>query len=1389
MDLRSAPSGISRLSRRGQRKNAMSQCLSQSFRYPTPREGKLINDPIHGHITIDPFCMSVIDTPEFQRLRDLKQLGTSYFVFPGASHNRFEHSLGVGHLAGSLCERFQRDQPELELTDQDVQRVRLAGFAHDLGHGPFSHCFDGEFLPRIFPGRKFSHEDMSCRIFEHLVDQNGIDLDREDINFIKEAITGKQSVFFLFFTFLFLSVHSRPNDLIFHILLVFDADPTLGGCRPTGPRGFLYEIVSNSRNSVDVDKPNPCMSYPCVLCTLPLMSMSRVIGGEICYPAKEAYNVYEMFHTRYSLFKQIYSHRAAKQIEYMITDALEKANPVLHIAERVDDVDEFLKLTDTIVREIENSSDPGLAESQRILSDLRHRRLYKYAYEVLLPSGSGLPKDPRELERYIAGCSEGRLTERDLIVHRMPINYAHKDRNPVDSIHFFQSRAPNESFTIKKDLVSLLIPDKFEEVVVRIDAARQSLLAYVRGARLSDSIMSPKSQHRVPGPIKRAASDPRRVFITPVAATAHAAALTTAATAADSAPSDPERSAPRRRARLADPTDDDAWCVPGSPLGPLTLPPRRVDIAPQQLDSPNPPPAIRAGTPPRVAELAGGGAAAAATCASPEIMAPRRALSTMAPTRAPTAVEQVAPFFFFSTRIGDDMFVFQPRELGEGKCVLEIFRSKEQAGKNIQKTDFVGLLPSLFECFPPEPLLEASSFPLQTYIQLLSLSHLIRTRVRGTLRELSFEDPDHLAATPTTDALAALVGPCKGLVKLSLPDCDLFRDAGIDGWCGNSPEATYAGWVDEAFCGHNQLAVLEHLPMTRGYEPAVERILGHLPGLGELHIGRWATHVSARSLAALARCCPGLQVLRADQTSFEESDFTALAPLAGSLRQFCSHEAKPPANRDAFLSSLTSVSRLRLCCCNSPAFLRPIAAHLTRLRLICSGDIEPAHLPGARLERLSLIFHNKNFSASLAALLAANQATLRCLTLVVDEASSPLLIGALQALPHLTRLRLQVIYPDADGLLSALPPDLLSRLERLIVTISGRPESHPVRITSATLRCLRLHAALGPASALTLDCPALVDLTLPHLATGRQPVAIRCPRLRVIRGLTEKHNLDNAMPMPDLEVVAGDPEEGEDPNPPWLAKILAGSPRLRELSAVRLSQPDLLAKVCASKSLVRIDLALFVTDLPNPIGLRFLRQLEHLELLTCRDEDRDEPIHLRVEAPGLKSLSLLEDPDTDPVRVHLKLRGCPSLGVLSFGEEVHLRSFDMDAAPVLRSLCLGQTNKAASLLDCLARHGTQLRHVTVGRFEVSAPGWRQLVAALSRLPRLASLDLCSDYSPFDLPLACPKLRALHLSGEEPRKMVLTCPLLEVLTGRFSLPGEPAVFAVPAPNLRRFEGEP
>ncbi|KAJ3199330.1 SAM domain and HD [Dinochytrium kinnereticum] len=81
-----------------------------------------INDPIHGLLTLDDDCWKYIDTPQFQRLRDIKQLGSGYYVFPG-----------VSFLAGKYINGIRERQPGLDITDRDVKCIKLAGLCHDLG--------------------------------------------------------------------------------------------------------------------------------------------------------------------------------------------------------------------------------------------------------------------------------------------------------------------------------------------------------------------------------------------------------------------------------------------------------------------------------------------------------------------------------------------------------------------------------------------------------------------------------------------------------------------------------------------------------------------------------------------------------------------------------------------------------------------------------------------------------------------------------------------------------------------------------------------------------------------------------------------------------------------------------------------------------------------------------------------------------------------------------------------------------------------------------------------------------------------------------------------------------------------------------------------------------
>jgi hypothetical protein len=131
-----------------------------------------IRDPVHGFIKINEWERDIINQPAFQRLRRIKQLAWTDMVYPGASHSRLEHSLGVMHVVSSLFDSIALRQREflagLGYNDSGLDRlrslIRLAALLHDIGHSPFSHAGEGIFPVCEKTGQKFEHEEYSAEI-------------------------------------------------------------------------------------------------------------------------------------------------------------------------------------------------------------------------------------------------------------------------------------------------------------------------------------------------------------------------------------------------------------------------------------------------------------------------------------------------------------------------------------------------------------------------------------------------------------------------------------------------------------------------------------------------------------------------------------------------------------------------------------------------------------------------------------------------------------------------------------------------------------------------------------------------------------------------------------------------------------------------------------------------------------------------------------------------------------------------------------------------------------------------------------------------------------------------------------------------------------------------
>lgn len=370
---------------------------------------------IYKSIYISSLAIKIIDTPEFQRLRLIKQMGLCSFIFPSAVNTRFEHSLGVYHLTGLVLDRIVKKYPDkkfylieyndsLPLSIKLIECIKIAGLCHDIGHGPFSHIFDDVFL------KNSNHEIRSCLILEKICSRIP-DFSSQDIAFMKSII----------------------NPLDQH-------------------KGALYQIVSNYLNGIDVDKFDYLLRDSYNLGMSISFNPFRLIkefiiddNDNIAYPLHCSSDIYELFQSRYIMHKKVYSHKTIKLIESMFKDIFILIDPIYHISDSVYDLDEFCKLTDqTLFYYAQNNE-----ESNIIYQNIIKRNLYKQI--------TSQNYDLHPLLNYL--IDEG-YNKNDFEIIKVKIGLTNSSKHPFDSIYFFDKSG---SF-INKNAISQLINDEFEEI-------------------------------------------------------------------------------------------------------------------------------------------------------------------------------------------------------------------------------------------------------------------------------------------------------------------------------------------------------------------------------------------------------------------------------------------------------------------------------------------------------------------------------------------------------------------------------------------------------------------------------------------------------------------------------------------------------------------------------------------------------------------------------------------------------------------------------------------------------------------------------------------------------------------------------------------------------------
>lgn len=235
-----------------------------------PNKRKIINDPVFGFLDISSdLIYDILQHPYVQRLNRIRQLGLSYFVYPGAMHSRFLHSLGAMHLMQEALRSLR--QKGITISDEEAQAATIAILLHDLGHGPFSHVLEHTLVEGI------THEEISLLMMEAI----------------------------------------PAPDLAIRIF------------KDEYPRRFLHQLISSQ---LDVDRMDYLCrdSFFCGVtegnvASARLIKMMNVVDDKLVLEAKGIYSVEKFLVARRLMYWQVYLHKTSVGAEQLLIKILQRA--------------------------------------------------------------------------------------------------------------------------------------------------------------------------------------------------------------------------------------------------------------------------------------------------------------------------------------------------------------------------------------------------------------------------------------------------------------------------------------------------------------------------------------------------------------------------------------------------------------------------------------------------------------------------------------------------------------------------------------------------------------------------------------------------------------------------------------------------------------------------------------------------------------------------------------------------------------------------------------------------------------------------------------------------------------------------------------------------------
>jgi len=251
----------------------------------TRNKKKIINDPVYGFISIpDELIFDLIEHPWFQRLRRIRQLGLTDYVYPGANHSRFHHAIGSMHLMTLAIEQIRSRGHEI--TEEEARGALSAILLHDIGHGPFSHALEHSIIPELH------HEELSLMFME--------ELNRE--------FEGKLNTCIQIF-------------------------------KGTYHKKFLHQLVSSQLDMDRLDYLNRDSFFTGVaegtVGSDRIIKMLDVVNDEIVVLEKGIYSIEKFLLARRLMYWQVYLHKTVLSAENLLVNMLRRARHLAENGEKV----------------------------------------------------------------------------------------------------------------------------------------------------------------------------------------------------------------------------------------------------------------------------------------------------------------------------------------------------------------------------------------------------------------------------------------------------------------------------------------------------------------------------------------------------------------------------------------------------------------------------------------------------------------------------------------------------------------------------------------------------------------------------------------------------------------------------------------------------------------------------------------------------------------------------------------------------------------------------------------------------------------------------------------------------------------------------------------------